>query len=221
MELDVHAAPGRENGVVEHPSADRARSAFPLLAKRSQQVESLAVNASIKLGAEVLAAFSSLKRLKITDNSPNCQLDDNGVELLCRSLRNLRTFHLSYYRHYEDTTGCAKITPKSLGSFSRHCQDLTDLGLPITATKPEDFVGPVLTEMVAFRESLRQLEFAPLVLPADRATDFVSFLIVQCPKLTRLDMYRLEITDPEISRSTARDMSKEMEAAFFQAQRAL
>ncbi|KAG8961916.1 hypothetical protein FRC00_010883, partial [Tulasnella sp. 408] len=213
MELDVRAAPDRENTVAEHPSAERARSAFRVLAKRSQHLESMTVNASIKLGAEILAVFSSLRDLTITDRTPGCQLDDDGVELLCRSLRNLRKFHLTYYPHPEDRE--ANITPKSFGSFSRHCQDLTDLGIPVTATNPEDFVGPILTELMPFRENLKSLTFEPLLAASDCTGDIISFLIVQCPHLTDLDMSSLEIVDLEVPNYILRNLAREMEHSYF------
>ncbi|KAG9048495.1 hypothetical protein FS837_012751 [Tulasnella sp. UAMH 9824] len=226
MALDVGVAPYCEEEEedaeeeAEHPSASRARSAFRLLAKRSQKLKSLVISTSIKLGAEILAAFSSLTRLRISDSTLGCQLDDSGVELLCRSLPNLGEFYLSYWPHSEDG-GHTKITPKSLGYFSRHCQDLTSLGLPVTATKPEDFVGSILTELVAFREKFQRLEFTTLTLLADRTKDFVSFLIVQCPRLTLLAIHRLGIPDREVSDLTREDMEFEIEDAYFRAQVAL
>ncbi|KAG9048496.1 hypothetical protein FS837_012752 [Tulasnella sp. UAMH 9824] len=224
MALDIDIAPIREEEEeeAEHPSATRARAAFRLLAKRSQNMKSLVLSTSVKLGAEILGAFSSLRSLRIFDDIPGCQLDDSGVESLCRSLPNLREFHLVYdHGSYSEDGDYAKITPKSFGSFSRRRQDLTYLGLPITATKPEDFVGSILTELVAFREKFQRLEFTTLILLADRMRDFVSFLIFQCPKLTVLVIERLEIADREISDSILADMEDELKDAYFRAQAAL
>ncbi|KAG8926927.1 hypothetical protein FRC01_008204 [Tulasnella sp. 417] len=211
--LDFDAEPDRLDGRTEHPSESRARSAFRLLAQRSRDLKSLNFNTMLVLRAEVLAAFSSLRRLRVREYTPGCQLDDSSVELLCRSLPQLWEFHWSYFD--EDY---AKITPKSFGSFARHCPDLAHLALPVTATRPEDFAGSTLRGLVAFRETLRRLEFIPLTLLADHTKDFVSFLIVQCPNLTKLDISELNIADREIPSSALIHMQYDMRDAYFQAQ---
>ncbi|KAG8954865.1 hypothetical protein FRC04_010348 [Tulasnella sp. 424] len=180
----------------EHQCAPRARSAFGLLAERSQSLESLTLDTSIRLGVEILGAFRSLRKLDIVDRTPGCQLDDRDVKSLCLSLPSLRRFHLEYNLRLprllcEDDV---KITPRSLGYFARHCTDLTYLGLPIAATNPEDFVGPVLAELVTFRGTLEYLALTPVTLFTGRAKDFASFLLIQCPKLTGLNIY-LDIPD--------------------------
>ncbi|KAG8954866.1 hypothetical protein FRC04_010349 [Tulasnella sp. 424] len=174
---------------VEHPWAPRARSAFRLLAERSQRLESLALDTSVRLGVEILGAFRTLRTLNIVDRTAGCQLDDRDVESLCRSLPSLKIFHLEYkLSEYFAGENNAKITPRSLGCFARHCTDLEYLGLPISATDPEDFVGPILAELVPFRGTLEHLALTPITLDSKRAEYFVSFLLIQCPKLTRLDV---------------------------------
>ncbi|KAG8898836.1 hypothetical protein FRC01_010748, partial [Tulasnella sp. 417] len=203
------------DGATEQRSASRARSAFRLLAERSKNLESLMLVAWIEIGVENLVAFRSLRRLQVTDRTPGCQLDDSGMDSLCRSLPNLREFYLEYTPPHGTERNHAKTTPKSLGSFSRHCKDITYLGLPVTATNPNDFVGSILTELVAFREILERLVLSALILPRDRTKDFVSFLTVQCPKLTYLDIFDVQISDQLVSRSALVRIKLEIEGAYF------
>ncbi|KAG8926925.1 hypothetical protein FRC01_008202 [Tulasnella sp. 417] len=213
--LDFDAELQRLDGATEQRSASRARSAFRLLAERSKYLESLTLVASIEIGVENLGAFRSLRRLRVTDRTPGCQLDDSGMDSLCRSLPNLREFYLRYAPLHGPERNHARTTPKSLGSFSRYCKDITYLGLPVTATNTNDFVGSILTQLVAFPEILERLVLSALILPSDRTKDFVSFLTVQCPKLTYLDIYDVEISDQMVSRSTLMDIKYEMEVAYF------
>lgn len=211
--LSAKIQPQGLNGKMEHPSATRTRATFRLLAERSQHLESLTLNTSIELGVTILTAFRSLTRLRITDSYPGCQLDDRGVESFCRSLPNLKEFHLDYSPRF-GSGGYARITPKSFGSFVKHCTVLTYLGLPVTATESDDFVGSILIDLVAFGENLTYLELTTLTLFAGRTKDFVSFLVVQCPKLVGLHISRVEIADREVSDFISEHMAGNMVDSF-------
>ncbi|KAG8926926.1 hypothetical protein FRC01_008203 [Tulasnella sp. 417] len=203
----------------EHPNASRARTALRMVAERSKRLEILYVQTSIELGVEFLAAFSSLKRLRVTDTTPDYQMNDSDIESLCPSLPLLSNFDL--YCSLPRDGDCPKITPKSFGSFARHCKQLASLGLPVAATNPEDYAGSILTELVPFGENLKHLSLTTLAILADRQRDFVSFLIVQCPKLTSLSFFIFKITDQKVSTYNIRFMIMGMRNAYFKAQAAL
>ncbi|KAG8961913.1 hypothetical protein FRC00_010880 [Tulasnella sp. 408] len=212
--LSAKIQPQGLNGKMEHPSPTRARSTFRLLAERSQNLESLTLNTSIELGVTILTAFRSLRRLRITDSYPGCQLDDRGVESLCRSLPNLKEFHLDYSPSRFVDGDYARITPKSFGFFVKHCTFLTYLGLPVTATESDDFVGCILTDLAAFGENLTYLELTTLTLFARRTNDFVSFLVVQCPKLVGLHISRVKVVDRQVSDLILKQIAANMVDSF-------
>ncbi|KAG8939843.1 hypothetical protein FRC00_013487, partial [Tulasnella sp. 408] len=218
MELDVTLDPvPLFDALQEDPSAPRARSAFRLLAERSHCLESLALATSITLRAKVLAAFRSLRSLDIHDWTPGCQLDDSDIHSLCHSLPKLRRFYLEYNISRRPLSVDTKITPKSFGFFARYTTELTYLGLPVNAAKPEDFTGSILTELVPFQKNLKHLTLTPLTLFADRTKDVVSFLLVQCPNLTELDIY-LDVAHSWTSVPDLIRIEREMRSTYFQRQ---
>ncbi|KIO33734.1 hypothetical protein M407DRAFT_229575 [Tulasnella calospora MUT 4182] len=215
--LNFEATPRHRAEELEHSSANRARSAFRLVAERSQRLDYLTVSTSIKLGVKFQAAFCSLRTLNVVDWPPGYQLDDSDVELLSCSLPNLRRFHLEYAFPYLVSKEEIKTTPRALNSFARHCTNLTHLGLPLSATKPRDFVGRILTELVAFRENFKHLVLPILDLRADLTEQFVSFLIVQCPRLTDIEI-TLRIVDRQVSLLDLYNIQQKIERTYFQGQ---
>ncbi|KAG9048497.1 hypothetical protein FS837_012753 [Tulasnella sp. UAMH 9824] len=216
--LNLRLLPASQNDATEDPTTTRARHAFRLLAERSQQLESLTLKTSIKFGAESLALFRSLRTMRITDHSPGCQLDDEGVELLCHSLPSLETFNFHYINDNQD--GDAKMTPKSLKSLTRHCRNLTDLGLSLTATDAESLAGPVITELVPFGSGLKSLKLAPLTLPKKHVDDFVSFLLSLCPSLAVLEI-QLRFSNTTGFFLPSHAIAEGMQKVYFERQAAL
>ncbi|KAG8926928.1 hypothetical protein FRC01_008205 [Tulasnella sp. 417] len=213
--LDLFLDLEPEHTAVEHPSTSRLRAAFRVLSERGCCLESLALGTSINLGGETLAAFRRLKSLDIRDWTSSCQLDDGDIDLLCHSLTELRRFYLEYNLFRSASTVYANITPRSFGSFARHCTELTYLGLPVTAANPDDFIDTSFTELVPFRNNLRDLALTPLTLFVDKTNDFVSFLLVQCPNLGRLDIH-LNAAHSWPSVSTLTRIERDMTIDYFQ-----